>query len=399
MKIIDNSFVESAEGLLENFWVFRDSDEELYLQIIDYEKDLREYFNEHFRFKLIVKPEFIKLEKVRESHQQWMNVESFQTNRDFVMFYCLLAFLDDRVNQQFTLEDICGAIVSNYPEEHIIWTGAEGYRNRMSLIRVVRYACELKIMLMIDQDIEGFKSSSQHEVLFEGTSMIKYYIRNFSFSVQSIEIPDSTVNHNEGIRHIINDLHNLQNEEKQGIRTERKHHVYRRLFIEPVVYHNELNEDELEYIKHYNHLIRDHAERYTHMQFEQYRGNSLLVHEEEYVNASKKSYPEAKVISKITIQLGSILKKKIQNKSHDISKDGSLVFTNVEFRDLVQELKDETGSNWTKTYKDMSMNEFKKELLNYMLMWKLASITEDNDIIIHDVIARISGEFETNLIN
>lgn len=399
MKPNDNTFIESAEGLLERFWIFRDSEEELYLQVLDYEKDLREYFNEHFRFKLIVKPEFVKLEKVRENYQSWMNVEAFQFNRDFVMFYCLLAFLDDKVNQQFTLEDVCGAIVNNYPEEHIVWTGAEGYRNRMCLIRVLRYAAELKILLVIDQDIEGFKGSSQHEVLFEGTPMIKYYIRNFSFSVKGIKIPENLTSKNEDANKIIDELNRLQFEEEQGIRTERKHRIYRKLFIEPVIYQKELNEDEIGYLKNYGYSIRDHADKYTHMQFEQYNGSIMLVHQEEYVNINKRSYPELKAISKIAIQLGTYLRRQFDLGKLSVEEDGSLLLSSVDFREMLQRLKDEAGTNWTKTYRDMSMNEFKQELLDYLVSWKMASVTLDNEIFIYDVIARISGEYEKELLN
>lgn len=398
MKPYDNSFIECTEGLLDRFWIFRESDEELYLQVLDYEKDLREYFNEHFRYKLIVKPEFIRLEKVRESYQKWMDIDSFQNNRDFVMFYCLLAFLDEKVNQQFTLEDVCLMIVSHYPNEHIVWVGAEGFRNRMGLIRVLRHASEMNLITIVDRDIEGFKSSYEHEVLFEGTLMIKYYIRSFAFNLQEITVPENTSNRNQDTVRIMNELKRFQNEEEQGIRTERKHRIYRKLFVEPVVYYEELNEDEIGYIKQYGYSIKDHAEKYTHMQYEQYNGSVMLVNEEEYVNGSKKYYPETKFISKIAVLFGTYLRIKVQSGNISFNEDGSLIISPVEFREILQELKDETGANWTKTYKEMSMREFRQELLDYLATWKLATITNENDIKIHDTVARITGEFEKTLL-
>lgn len=128
--------------LIERFWITREDDEELYYLIKDNEAEIKPFFRDTFRYRLIITHELVKLEKVPIKTYNWMgnkdikNQTIFRRQRDFVFLFCLLAFLEgEGKDDQFSLQNICEAIQAYYPQsdddmgEHvtIIWKEGSGY--------------------------------------------------------------------------------------------------------------------------------------------------------------------------------------------------------------------------------------------------------------------------------
>lgn len=101
---------------MDSFWILRKDDEELYALIKHYEHQLRDYFKTYFRFKLLVENDFAKVEKFQVSPQFSVGISQFHDIKDYTMFYCFLAYLDGKGERQFTISDVCEAIVSYYPK-------------------------------------------------------------------------------------------------------------------------------------------------------------------------------------------------------------------------------------------------------------------------------------------
>lgn len=118
----------------------------------------------------------------------------------------------------------------------------------------------MKLIVDVDQYLEDFAADAEHDVLFERTPYVSYFIRNFKDLFAWNNYDDFQAF--------------LANENDEYI--DGKHRFYRRLFLEPIVYHHEMTEDEQDYVKRFYHKIESNIEKYTGYEFERYKHNSVL---------------------------------------------------------------------------------------------------------------------------
>ena len=106
--------------LLENYIILKDNDKELYYDIKDNINDYMNMIKEYLSYKLIIKDNFIKLEKVPANPQGFMGIKEFDSIKEYVFFMILLIFLEDKNNEeQFILSNLTEYIKQNYSEEKI----------------------------------------------------------------------------------------------------------------------------------------------------------------------------------------------------------------------------------------------------------------------------------------
>jgi uncharacterized protein (TIGR02678 family) len=386
----NEDFISCINALLNQRTIFRKKEENLFNTVREYEPELRRYFNDNFRYQIISKPNFIKLEKVPEKYHQWMAVDGFNKPKDFVMFFCLLSFLEDKVDTQFSLVEVCQSIVLNYPEEYIGWTGGEGRQNRLSLVRVLKYAEEYHLLKVEDREIEGFAENENHGVLFIGTNMIKYFIRNFAFDVQKAEYTE--------------DIKLMHEREQTQSGLERKHKMYRRLYSEPVLYQWDVESDEWDYLKNYGYSIKDHIAKYTNFELEMYRNSFIMT--TTTPKFKQDLFPEEnKSLGKRSLELALLLRSMVAVETDEngecdlLGKDGSIVVSPTKFELLIEEVRERYKQHWSDAERKKTVSEWKKELVEYLLNWKLISFNSSRgtvDINIHDTIARYEAVYPSN---
>lgn len=127
--------------LVERFWITREANVEEYYLIKDNEAEIKAFFRDTFRYRLIITHELVKLEKVPVKMYNWMGNKdvngqtTFKRRRDFVFLFCILAFIEGKGrDDQFSLQNLCEAIQAYYPQpedgEHvtIIWKEGSGIK-------------------------------------------------------------------------------------------------------------------------------------------------------------------------------------------------------------------------------------------------------------------------------
>ena len=66
---------EGLSILFENFWIIRETDKDVYHQLLRIENDLKRVTQRIFGLRLIVHAKFIKLEKIPFESQDWMGID------------------------------------------------------------------------------------------------------------------------------------------------------------------------------------------------------------------------------------------------------------------------------------------------------------------------------------
>ncbi|MFG1731171.1 TIGR02678 family protein [Paenibacillus sp. 843] len=384
MKRLSQESLDCIHQLLDNFWIVRKENPDLFYEIKQNEGFLRDYFKDYFRFKLVVGANFAKVEKFQVTPQPSTGISDFKEVKDYVIFYCVLAFLDGKASKQFALSDVCQAVVSYYPRNSkgivsedtpaLTWKGNEGYKNRLSLVRALKEAVRRCLIEVMDKNIEDFQEKETNDALLRSTGLVKYFMRNISFNVEE--------------KLTLNDIVMLQETQERELGVERKHLLYRKLFLEPALYKHEVSAADFDYLRQYGRHLNEHAEKYYDMNVDVYGSSAFLV--KESVGTFRRFFPASNAESNLLIQFATLLRLKIIDDSDSLveQKDGTVILTNIDLDILCRQLIDEHSHGWTTGLKSMSVAEVKNVIKNMLFEWKLAEATQEGDLKLYDVIGK-----------
>lgn len=367
----DDDDREAAYYLLENFWILRDRQPEVYQLIHEREQKLRNYFSDKCGFQLIFNRQFAKLEKIPDKPESWMGVAGFQQCRDYALLCCLLAFLEEKsVDEQFLLSDLCETLLAVYPPDKetgelvINW---ESYEWRKSLVRVLTMAVDYGIVLRVDGDIAGFTSSAESEALFEVPITARYFLRSYPKDLHQYDSLDAIIT--AGVP-----------EEDELTGRSRKQRVYKQLLLTPGFERHEAKEEDFLYLRNMRNRLREDIEDHTWFRFELYKDEALLT-----VPAEKRfqmtTFPDRTGMSSVMLHFAATVRDTMQSAEKKPGEKG-LALTPIEFDRLLDVCRRSVGSGWTKEYRDISSNKMANELLNQLTGWKMARRDVELDLIV-----------------
>ncbi|MFX3625118.1 MAG: TIGR02678 family protein [Ectobacillus sp.] len=371
-KAFDEKAKEALLALFENFWILREDEPQLHQKVREREKVVSRYVSEKFGYRLIVHRHFAKLEKIPAEPEAWMGIQDFKERLDYALFCCLLAFLESKsVDEQFLLSEVCEEIEGMYPgEEPVDWVN---YEHRKSLIRVLQKAQALRILKIVDGEVEGFASQSSHEVLYEVPVVARYFMRSY---------PKDFFRY-----HTIAEI--LEEEWKSAPDDLRRHRIYRQLFLSPVIYRREKDDPDFYYLRNFRNRLRADVEEHTDFQYELYKNMAMLTLPER--KSMYTLFPDQKGISDLMLQFSSVLRRNIERFAPN--EFGHIRLSKNEFEELLAECQREFAGGWSKAHRDMALPQLYKEMLEALIDWKMAYVEDTGMIYIYPLAGRSVGRY------
>lgn len=360
--------------LVENFIINKSYNRDLYYEVRDEIDSYKKFIYDNLGYRLIVKEDFIKLEKVPAVAEPWMGFRGLTKKKEYIFFILLLMFLEDKgKEEQFILSSITEYIEENYNFERIDWTIR---LNRLALINVLNVAMEIGVIKKTDGEENEFIKDKYGEVLYENTGISRYVVRRFDNDILEVENYKELLDTNVAMI------------EQDNTRL-RRQSVYRKLLLSPVVYKSKDNEVDFEYIKNYGHHIRDN--------FEKYLGWNLHVHKNAVINVVennlvKDMFPNKKGICQVILFLSQKIRELI---SEGIIKrdDSDLILLKKEnFHKIILSLRDEVGSGFSKDLREASDERFISEVESYLIEWLMIRNADDK-VILLPLIGKFSGKY------
>lgn len=376
MKNENDSLLRGIEALIDNFIVRRDAGPEIFRGIVNNQKFIRKYMMENFGYRLRVDTEIAKLEKIPYYKREWLAIDVFKDELDYALYMALLANLEKKSSDDGFLLSVLIEDVRNFMTDifEIDW---KLRHQRESFARVLLYAQGIGIIRHLDGDIENFRKFENAEVLYRTTNLVKYQFRNLTKPV------DSFVSEEE----LLHDGFDKDNP---------KHNLFRKLLFEPVVFFNELTEEENDYLmRNYQH-VKMQISQYTPYSIERMFQCVYLVRKEKKNSGCQ--YPNSRRnISNMVAQVAYTLQQELKNR---VEKPmGLLILKNSEFEELLTKVKENFSAAWSTDYRERTtFNGLKYSILKYMLEWKFAEYDEDSMILtIYPVFIRTVGEYDADL--
>ena len=350
--------------LLENYIILKDNDKELYYDIKDNINDYMNMIKEYLSYKLIIKDNFIKLEKVPANPQGFMGIKEFDSIKEYVFFMILLIFLEDKNNEeQFILSNLTEYIKQNYSEEKIDWTKQ---KNRRCLINVIKFAINIGIIKRNDGDEELYSKDETRDVLYESTGISRYILRSFDNELDNA-----------------NSYKDLLNEENT------KYNVYRNLLLNPVVYNKIGVEHEYDYIVRNKNEIKDVFEENLEWDIHLYKNAIIPIITN---NEVKDVFPNKKGESAAVLFINKEVRRNINSGNLKKEDNDTVVMSNSEFDEFIIEVRRTHGHGFTKTLRDVSEQVFINIIRNFMKDFSM--IREEKDFtILMPIIGKVLGEY------
>lgn len=370
-------------SLFDRYWISKDDHSDLYYEIKKRETLLKSFFDEWFRYRLIVEDKYIKLVKTPSQARDWMGIGDFKYKQDYVFLACFIAYLEEKgEGQQFILQDVCDAIINYYPgtAEEVAWTNLS---QRLSLIRVIKYCEKMRIIKTFDREIDDFRENENHDMLFETTSFLRYFMDNFYFDFSAVN-------------NLIDVEIHIEDEEVRNQVTP-KHKLMRRLFLESSVHKSELSDEEVGFVESFMPQVQQAIiDRFDDITLEQYAATYMITHEEKRYGSY---YPAESSISAITTQFATLLWDLV--RAGEIPAfipgiNGSVILEKRKaYEDVFLFLKARASNGWAKKYReDLPPGKTWQEVLEFMREFGFV-LEEENTYRFYDAIGRVTGEYET----
>ena len=361
--------------LLENYLILKERDKDLYYDVKDNIDKYKSFIYDNLAYDIIIKDDFIKLEKIPGIPEEWMGINEFTEIKEYIFFILLITFLEDKnKEEQFILSSITEYIEHNYPDEKIEWTI---FKNRKSLIKVMKFAIDIGIIKKNDGSEEEFSKSETGDVLYESTGLSRYIVRRFSKNIEDSE-----------------SYEDLLGDEFSGISkdlgTVRKNRVFRRLLLSPVVYNDENDNGDYDYIKSKRSFIRNTFEENLGWDIHIHKNGALAVLENS--NEIKDIFPNKKGESAVVLFINKEIRRNINSGNFKKEDNDTVVMSNLEFDGFIIEVRKTHGHGFTKTLRDVSEQVFINIIRNFMKDFSM--IREEKDFtILMPIIWKVLGEY------
>lgn len=355
--------------LLENFWILRSESPEDYFFLRKHQVELGQELRNRFGMNLIVRAPFIQIVKRPHELASWMGDTEFIDKLDYVLFALCMAYVEEKEEESaFMMDDLTRALDLMMPETVTVdWTL---YHHRRSLVRALLKMENLHLIQIIQGDTAGFEESENNqEILFMTTPQTRYFLAQVPASLTEFTDFDQ-------FWEMINDNRNLEANQV----------IYQRLIMEPQIQREKTNPETFTRLNNYYRYFYEFFEEKSPFTLEVYKDYASLT-----VQSRKnwQIFPSNKVVDDILIQLATLIRAdKRQSDGY-----GRLFYSQPNWQNLIKELQKKYQGYWSKEFKEMSLDELEKAVVNRGIDWQLMQKAETG-IYVNPVFARIIAEME-----
>lgn len=369
---------ECAQALLNRPWIFKGEDPAMFQQIKKHYDWLRDWFQEHCGFPLLLTRSFVKLEKVPAVAHRWMGFVDFSHPRDYGLFIYILWFLEEKgEHEQFLLSELAEEL-REYLLTQRIELDWRNYYHRLSMARALRKLRDLSVLIALDGEENKWAQNSEQNVLYECSPLIRYVVRRFTKDVTACQEPEQLVD-------------DRYPETEEGRRDQLRHRVYRRLVQEAVVLDREWNEAERHYVLTQRRSIMANL-NLIGFEAVRFREGLLVTYPE--ASGDLVLFPTPKGVTDLVLLFAADIRQRLLHPESPLSVQthGQVPLSWAELEQILFELKEQHGVFWSKKHREMTSAQLAQLISEHLLEWKLA-VQDESGLLIEPVLGRWSGHY------
>ena len=362
--------------LLENFWICKDADKELYYKVKRDIPNFQKFVREQLGWKLVHTENLLKLEKRPARGELFMGIGEFLDIRDYCILCAVRMYLEDKEeHEQFLLSELIDYVETGLkPYIAIDWTL---FTQRKSLVRVLQYMEKLQMLRVYEGRSEGFGLESGQEVLYENTGYSKYFATSFSVDISGFES--------------FEDFEKAEFEEiEQNRGSLRINRVYRQLALCPCMYWESLEDADSLYLKNQRQWVAKYISENMGGNLDLYKNMACISLDAD--DCYGLLHPRDAMLPEIVLLVCNGIQKEILN-GHLLKGDNELIFTTSgQMSDIILQCRKNHSAGWSKEYREMNEELLVENVLEYMKNWMMIRFL-DEQIIILPAVGRTAGVY------
>lgn len=367
--------MEELELLLNRRWILKSEDKELYYKVRDSIGEIRKFATEKMGCQVLENSLLVKLEKIPAIPEPFMGIGEFTSKEEYAFLCVLLMFLEDKdAEEQFILSQLTEYIAANMPGKTVDWTL---FTSRRKLVKVLRYAVSQRILKVTDGSDDLFMDGEAGEVLYENTGASRYFMRSFSRDIMDFGKPED-----------FQESEWFEMDEDRGIA--RRHRVYKRLLFSVGMYRETGAEEDFEYLKYYGRRLAEDLEQNFECRVHIHRGSAFLMMGEDCHMGT--AFPGNNAVSDILLLCCARIRENVRQGIWKPGKEETIRVGNLEFEQMLKDVKKDFGSGFTKNYREMPDGEFVKEVLAQMELWTFLK-RDAQEIVIYPSAGKMAGGY------
>lgn len=371
----------AAHALLNRPWLLKEEDQEIFFWIKDHYEELRDWFMDQTGFALVVTRSLAKLEKAPVAAHPWMGFGEFRETRDYVYFAYALWYLEGKTEMdQFLLSDLVEEV-----REQMGTAGLETdwklYTHRLSMARALKKLAALGVLIAVDGDESGWAQDEARNALYECSPHSRYVLRRFPQDLTAYgrmeELADPI----------------LYADTPDGANLRRRHRVYRRFLLEPVVLDRQWEDDLLPYVLTQRRAIIDHLQRMFGYEGRRYREGLLFFYPE--LTSEGQLFPTLAGVSDVVLLLSGELRRQLRTEDGGryAEADGSVRLELSELEGMLLKLKTRHQAYWSSQLRELSSSQLAEACMQHMEEWGLGEREDGNHFLVGPVLSRWNAEY------
>ncbi len=379
---LDERRKSCVEALLNRPWILKEEDPELFHITKELYFELRDWFMDYTGFSLVVTRSMAKLEKVPVVAKPWMGFAEFREARDYVFFTYGLWFLEGKTElDQFLLTDITEQV-----REHMVSRGMDAdwtnYSHRMSMARALKKLKALGALKTVDGDeMDWAQEGGDRNVLYECSPVSRYVLRRFP----------QDLTYYDRIEQLADPI--VYADTQEGIALRRRHRVYRRLLLEPLVLDRHWSEEDKYYVVTQRRSLIDQLEKMLGWEGRRYREGLLFFHPE--LTGEPELFPTLSAVSDLVLLVAGELRRRLHDSDSGLYTDdeGCVRIGRLEFERLLLQLRKRHKDYWSKEHRESTSSELAMHVLGHMEDWGLGEWESEEHFLIYPVVGRWTADY------
>ena len=377
------------EKLLENYWFVRDIDVDIYNSIKkDLTEEIQDFIKNKLGYKLIVNPYVIKMEKIPGRPQSFMGIESFNSKLEYIFLCLILIYLEERTKgEQFILSGLIDYIQNLIAEVDVqdIKIDFTIYSQRKAMVNVLKFIKNMGFIIMYDGDENKFAENIENDVLYEVTGVSKYFMRKFSSNITECNLYTD-----------IYEKEQLGLEQDKG--KERRQRVYRRLFTENVVYRENDDDQDYNYIRNYRSVINQDVDKMLESTLEVHKNGAYILLTED--KNFKNTFPSNRAISDVVSFINAEIVQNLKKEKFIKNINDTINISEIEFTKLIRNVKEKYSKGFSKEYRELTEDKLLVEIEKYMKQFDMLRHNEETkEYIIMPICFKIIGKYPKDFLS
>lgn len=158
------------------------------------------------------------------------------------------------------------------------------------------------------------------------------------------------------------------------------------------MYYGDGSPEDFEYLKYYRNRLIDELEKVFDCQVHIYRGSAYLMSGEDC--RIGRVFPENKVISDICLLVSGEIRERITKGEWKPSADEMCRVERIVFEHMLSDVRRKYGSGFTKNYREMTEQEFMRNVLEELGRWMFIREEEaSQQIVICPMTGKMCGKY------